>query len=94
MFSFSAISQYSEQSTVRNKILDRLKAGKYIDYEQCTDENGGILIYIHSTKRVNQVYLIFQWSIMFLEQSWQIENHFIIQSTEIGNKCNYSISFV
>ncbi|OAD46930.1 hypothetical protein WN48_08948 [Eufriesea mexicana] len=85
-FLTSAISQYNDMSTARNKILEMLKAEKYIDYEQCTDENGGILIYIHSTKRVNQVYLIIQWSLMFLEQTWKIENHFIIESTEIGVK--------
>ncbi|CAD1473929.1 unnamed protein product, partial [Heterotrigona itama] len=85
-FSFltSAISQYNEQSILRNKILEKMVAEKYVSYKQCTDENGGILIDVHSTENKKQVYLVFQWSVLFLERYWRIEHHFIINPEEIG----------
>lgn len=83
-----AISQYNEQSIIRNKILEKLVAEKYVSCKQCTDENGGILIHVHSTENKKQVYLIFQWSILFLERYWRVEHHFIINPGEIGNEYN------
>lgn len=83
---FSAISQYNELSIVRKQILDTLESKMYANYENCIDENGGILLYVHSVKNIKQVYLIFQWSILFLERFWGIKHHFTITPTEIGNK--------
>ncbi|KAK1129975.1 hypothetical protein K0M31_019666 [Melipona bicolor] len=85
-FSFltSAISQYNEQSILRNKILKKMVAENYVSCKECTDENGGILVHVHSTENKKRVYLIFQWSILFLERYWRIEHHFIINSGEIG----------
>ncbi|KAK9293705.1 hypothetical protein QLX08_011413 [Tetragonisca angustula] len=85
-FSFltSAISQYNEQSILRNKILEKMVAEKYVSCKQCTDENGGILVHAHSTEDKKQVYLIFQWSILFLERYWRVQHHFVINPGEIG----------
>ncbi|PBC29305.1 hypothetical protein APICC_00167 [Apis cerana cerana] len=82
----STISQYNELSIVRKQILDTLESKMYANYENCTDENGGILLYVHSVKNIKQVYLIFQWSILFLERFWGIKHHFTITPTEIGIK--------
>ncbi|CAK9817218.1 hypothetical protein ANTQUA_LOCUS9287 [Anthophora quadrimaculata] len=78
----SAISQYNEQHLLRKKLLDKLKAGKYANCEQCNSKNGGIVIYIHSPRNARQIYLIFHWSLIFLERTWQIEHHFLINPSE------------
>ncbi|KOC67268.1 hypothetical protein WH47_00138 [Habropoda laboriosa] len=78
----SAISQYNEQNVLRQRLLNKLKIEKYASYEQCTDKNGGIVIHIHSPNNLQKIYLIFHWSLMFLERTWHIEHHFLINPTE------------
>ncbi|XP_050592639.1 uncharacterized protein LOC126923321 [Bombus affinis] len=84
----SAISQYSEENVVRKRILDKLNDGKYVSCKQCKEENGGILVYIHLTENVKQVYLILQWSVLFSEQYWKMEHHFVINPEKTDNICN------
>lgn len=86
----SAISDYNEQSIIRKKIINNSKVEKYVNCEQCTDDNGGILIYVHSPKNKKLVYLIFQWSLLFVEQTWQIEQYFVIEPDEAGSNCEYT----
>ncbi|XP_031836592.1 uncharacterized protein LOC116428720 isoform X2 [Nomia melanderi] len=80
----SAISQYSTQSESRRKILARLKKIKYATYKPCRDKNGGITVFIHSPENVKQIYLQFQWSLLFLEQTWQSGHFFNIYPTSEG----------
>ena len=62
--------------------------GKYVSCKQCKEENGGILVYIHLTENVKQVYLILQWSVLFSEQYWKMEHHFVINPEKTDNICN------
>lgn len=73
---------------VRKKILDKLNDGKYISCKQYKEENGGILVYIHSTENVKQVYLILQWSVLFSERYWKMVHHFVINPGKTDNICN------
>ncbi|XP_033336323.2 uncharacterized protein LOC117226270 [Megalopta genalis] len=88
----SAVSWYSEQSRVRKSILELLKQRKYGTYEQCQEGSGGIILFIHSPKNVEQdlsislkkVYLKIQWSLIFFEKLWQCEHVFEICPTPQG----------
>ncbi|EGI69593.1 hypothetical protein G5I_01679 [Acromyrmex echinatior] len=59
-------------------------AKKYASSEQCTQENGGILVYVHSSVDTEKNYVIFQWTMKFLDLTWQIEHFFTVKSTDIG----------
>jgi len=80
----SALSAYNENSILRSKILRTLELKKYSRIERCTEENGGILIYIHSPANTDENYVIFQWTMKFLDLSWRIEHFFTVKSTDIG----------
>lgn len=82
----SALSDYSENNILRSKILDNLESRKYATIQQCTQENGGILVYMHSSINTEENYLIFQWTMKFLELTWHIEHFFIVKPTNIGIK--------
>ena len=85
-FSFltSAMSKYNELNILRIKTLRSLENKKYVTSEQSTEKNGGILVHVHSPENEQQVYLEFQWSLQFIERTWQIENFFVIDPTNAG----------
>ncbi|XP_076679990.1 uncharacterized protein LOC143375100 isoform X2 [Andrena cerasifolii] len=86
-FSFltSAISQYNEQNILRMKTVCSLEDKKYVTSKQSTEKNGGILVHVHSPENEEQqVYLEFQWSLQFIERTWQIEHFFVIEPTNAG----------
>lgn len=80
----SALSDYNENNILRSKILHGLELKKYANTEQCTQENGGILVHMHSSMDIEKNYVIFQWTIKFLDLTWQIEHFFTVKSTNIG----------
>ncbi|KYN16597.1 hypothetical protein ALC57_11106 [Trachymyrmex cornetzi] len=80
----SALSDYNTKNIFRSKILHSLEIQKYVNFEQCTQENGGILVHVHSSVDIEKSYVIFQWSMKFLELTWQIEHFFTVKSTDIG----------
>ncbi|XP_018315361.1 uncharacterized protein [Mycetomoellerius zeteki] len=80
----SAFSDYNEKNILRSKILHSLEIQKYANTEQCTQENGGILVYVHSSVDTEKSYVVFQWTIKFLDLTWQIEHFFTVKSTDIG----------
>ncbi|KZC05668.1 PREDICTED: uncharacterized protein LOC107193917 [Dufourea novaeangliae] len=80
----SAISQYSDQHKARSTILEQLTEKKYANSKQCTDDNGGITVFVHSPRNVKQVYLQFQWSLLFIEQTWRSEHIFVIHPSPEG----------
>ncbi|XP_011254442.1 uncharacterized protein LOC105250177 [Camponotus floridanus] len=82
----SALSDYIANNNLRSKILNSLKSRKYATVQQYTQENGGILVYIHSSMKTEENYLIFQWTMKFLELTWHIEHFFIVKPTNIGIK--------
>lgn len=88
----SALSDYIANNNLRSKILTSLKSRKYATVQQYNQENGGILVYIHSSKnrrkqkKTEENYLIFQWTMKFLELAWHIEHFFIVKPTNIGVK--------
>lgn len=77
----SAISQYSEVCKGRSTLLEQLVKKKYATWEQCVEENGGVKLFLRSPKNV---YVEFQWSLKFLENSGQCEHFFNINSTPEG----------
>ncbi|KAL6442300.1 hypothetical protein ACFW04_002509 [Cataglyphis niger] len=82
----SALSDYNENNIFRSKILNSLEKNKYASIEQCTQENGGILLHIHSSANTKENYIIFQWTMKFFELTWHIEHFFTVKPTDIGIK--------
>lgn len=80
----STISDYNEYSILRSKILQSLQTNNYARTEQCTEDNGGILVYMSSPVDKEKCYIIFQWKIKFLELTWHIEHFFTVKSTNTG----------
>ncbi|XP_014473929.1 PREDICTED: uncharacterized protein LOC106744050 [Dinoponera quadriceps] len=80
----SALSDYNDYSIFRSKILHSLESQKYARVEQYTKESGGVLIYICPPVDPKKSYLIFHWSMKFLDLTWHIEHFFIVKSTDIG----------
>jgi len=80
----SALSDYNENNILRSKILDSLKSKKYATIQQYTQESGGILLHMHSSTNTEENYIIFQWSLKFMELTWHIEHFFTVESTDIG----------
>lgn len=83
--SILAMVCYTEQSKIRKTTIDNLKAKNYIKYELCMDDNGGIIIYVHSPKNVQQTYLKIKWTILFVERIWKHEHYFVIDALEAGD---------
>ncbi|XP_018317865.1 uncharacterized protein [Mycetomoellerius zeteki] len=79
-----ALSDYNEKNIFRFKILHSLEIQKYASTEQCTQENRGILVYVHSSVDIEKSYMIFQWTMKFLDLTWQIEHFFTVKSTDLG----------
>lgn len=72
-----------------------MKNKKYATFGERIETKGGFSIHIHSPTNVRKVYLKCQWSLIFLERTWQIEHFFIIDPTKLGNGLNkYDILFV
>ncbi|KAL0114966.1 hypothetical protein PUN28_010496 [Cardiocondyla obscurior] len=82
-FLMSAFSDYNENNIFRSKILHNLESKEYANVEQCTREDGGALIHIHSPLNTERNYVIFQWTLKFLDLSWQIEHFFSVKSTKV-----------
>jgi hypothetical protein len=89
IYLFPALSDYNENNMIRYKILHSLESNKYVNVEPYTEEPGGILVYIHSSTDMNKNYLIFQWTMTFLELTWRIEHFFTVKSTDKGKKIIY-----
>ncbi|KYM75549.1 hypothetical protein ALC53_14043 [Atta colombica] len=82
----STLSDYNAKNIFRSKILQSLEIQKYASSEQYTQENGGILVYVHSSVDTEKSYVIFQWTMKFSDLTWQIEHFFTVKSTDIGKK--------
>ncbi|XP_070163246.1 uncharacterized protein [Polyergus mexicanus] len=82
----SALSDYNENNIFRSKILDNLETKKYASIQQCFEEDGGILLHIHSSTNTKENYIIFQWTMKFLEVTWHIEHFFTVKPTDRGIK--------
>ncbi|XP_012060579.1 PREDICTED: uncharacterized protein LOC105623812 [Atta cephalotes] len=82
----STLSDYNAKNIFRSKILHSLEIQKYASSEQYTQENGGILVYVHSSVDTEKSYVIFQWTMKFSDLTWQIEHFFTVKSTDIGKK--------
>ncbi|XP_036139388.1 uncharacterized protein LOC105831095 isoform X3 [Monomorium pharaonis] len=80
----STFSNYNENNILRSKILRNLELKKYSSIEQCTDEDGGILVHMHSPLDTEKNYVIFYWTMKFLDLMWRIEHFFTVKSTDIG----------
>ncbi|XP_024887150.1 uncharacterized protein LOC112464414 [Temnothorax curvispinosus] len=80
----SALSDYNENDILRSKILRNLELKKYSSVEQCTQEDGGILVHMHSPVNTDKNYVICQWTMKFLDLTWRIEHFFTMKSTDIG----------
>ena len=80
----SAMSQYNEQNILRMKTVCNLQDKRYVTPEQSTEKNGGILVHVHSPENERRVYLEFEWSLQFVERTWQIEHFFVIDPTTAG----------
>lgn len=80
----SAISDYSQYNVLRKKIIDSLCASNYINLYEHEKENGGILLDVKSLKNPDQIYLKYQWSLIFCEKTCHIEHHFTIKATKFG----------
>ncbi|XP_011341076.1 uncharacterized protein LOC105281508 isoform X2 [Ooceraea biroi] len=90
----SALSNYNENNILRSKILRNLEGNKYANVEPYTQDTGGILVYVHPSGDTAKNYLIFQWTMKFLELTWHIEHFFTVKSTDIGvrfSEENYSL---
>ncbi|XP_076293548.1 uncharacterized protein LOC143215348 isoform X2 [Lasioglossum baleicum] len=92
----SAVSQYSEAFKDRKSILEQLKERNYGTWKQCAEEDGGVTLFLHSSKNIKEhhVYVVFQWSLKFLEMSGKSEHCFNIQPTSEGTdfvKQNYEL---
>ncbi|XP_036139381.1 uncharacterized protein LOC105831095 isoform X2 [Monomorium pharaonis] len=79
----STFSNYNENNILRSKILRNLELKKYSSIEQCTDEDGGILVHMHSPLDTEKNYVIFYWTMKFLDLMWRIEHFFTVKSTDI-----------
>lgn len=86
LYFISALSDYNDYNIFRSKVLCSLESEKYAKVEQCTEENGGILVYICPPADTRKPYLIFHWLIKFMELTWHIEHFFTVKSTDTGNK--------
>lgn len=82
----SALSDYNENNIFRSKILNSLKTKKYASIRQCFQEDGGILLHIHSSTNTKENYVIFRWTMKFLEVTWHIEHFFTVKPTDRGIK--------
>ncbi|XP_072750343.1 uncharacterized protein [Anoplolepis gracilipes] len=82
----SALSDYNENNILRSKILHSLESNKYATIQPYTQENGGILLYVHSSINTEKNYIIFQWTMKFLELTWHVEHFFTVKPTDIGIK--------
>lgn len=80
----SVISRYAECTMHRTIILKDIEKERYARLEESMDNNGGMLVHVHSATDITQEYLNFHWSILFLEQTWSIEHFFTINPTKIG----------
>ncbi|KYM97987.1 hypothetical protein ALC62_11333 [Cyphomyrmex costatus] len=80
----SGISDYEKNCILRSKILHSSEIQKYVSIEQHTLEYGGISGYLHPPVDTEKIYIKFQWTIKFCEQTWQFKHFFFIQSTDIG----------
>lgn len=87
---FLALSDYNENNILRSKILRNLELKKYSNIEQCNQENGGILVHMHSPVNT-EIYVIFQWTMKFLDLTWRIEHFFTVKSTDIGKNMTYLV---
>lgn len=47
-------------------------------------------MHMHSSVNTEKVYVIFQWTMKFLDLTWRIEHFFTVKSTDIGKKNNLS----
>ncbi|XP_029052730.1 uncharacterized protein LOC114880652 isoform X1 [Osmia bicornis bicornis] len=81
----SAMVHYTEQNMIRKKIIDNLRVKNYLNYELCMDDNGGIIINVHSPENVQQTYLKMNWTILFVERIWKHEHYFVIDVLEAGD---------
>ncbi|XP_033223772.1 uncharacterized protein LOC117177287 [Belonocnema kinseyi] len=82
----TAISNYSDQSILRAKILSKLQKKQYVTLENCTEETGGVTIFVHSSRNTDRVHLKFQWATRFLERTWRIEHYFTIVPAIEGSR--------
>ncbi|KAM0724628.1 hypothetical protein ACS0PU_009709 [Formica fusca] len=82
----SALSDYNENNIFRSKILNSLATKKYASIQQCFQEDGGILLHIHSSTNTKENYVIFRWTMKFLEVTWHIEHFFTVKPTDRGIK--------
>ncbi|XP_071562294.1 uncharacterized protein [Temnothorax nylanderi] len=80
----SALSDYNENDILRSKILHNLELKKYSSVEQCTQEDEGILVHMHSPVNTDKNYVICRWTMKFLDLTWRIEHFFTMKSTDIG----------
>ncbi|XP_011874647.1 PREDICTED: uncharacterized protein LOC105565783 [Vollenhovia emeryi] len=80
----SALSDYNENSLLRAKILRNFESNGYFSVEHCTQDTGGMFVYVHSPVNTEKNYAIFQWTMKFLDLTWRIEHFFTVKSTDIG----------
>lgn len=66
--------------------MNSLATKKYASIQQCFQENGGILLHIHSSTNIKENYVIFRWTMKFLEVTWHIEHFFTVKPTDRGKK--------
>lgn len=84
LYLFLALSDYNENNLFRSKILNDLKLKQYSTIERHTQENGGMLIHIHSPINTEKSYVTCQWAMKFLDSTWRIEHFFTVKPTNIG----------
>ncbi|XP_046485182.1 uncharacterized protein [Neodiprion pinetum] len=82
---FGAVSDYTEQNIVRAKILNQLKNRDVVSVEEFIDDDGGIMILLHSKNNTDLIYLEVRWILRFLESMWCIDNFFIISQISAGD---------
>ncbi|XP_046744806.1 uncharacterized protein LOC124410461 [Diprion similis] len=82
---FGAVSDYTEQNIIRAKILNQLKNREVVSVEEFIDDDGGIMILLHSKNNTDLVYLEIRWILRFLESVWCIDNFFIISQFSAGD---------
>ncbi|XP_012215543.1 uncharacterized protein [Linepithema humile] len=79
----SALSGYNENNILRSKILHSLESKRYASIEH-NEDDGGMLVHVHSPVDTKKNYVIFHWMLKFLELTWQIEHYFTVNPTNIG----------
>ncbi|KAK0167972.1 hypothetical protein PV327_001818 [Microctonus hyperodae] len=62
-FLMSAFSEYNEKYILRKKILFKLVNKKFVTIKKCTEEEGGLIIYIHSPKSLEKYYAEYLWKL-------------------------------